>query len=505
MRLPCAQEYQEAVQNPLLAFSDPELKAATAYVNRFKLPISSAGGFAVVFRLKGKGRDWAVRCFTRAASDQERRYAAIASHLRGCKLPYMAAFEYVKKGIFVQGDWHPILKMEWVEGERLDSFVFNNLRDPKKLDVLSLSWKRMLKDLQDAEIAHGDLQHGNILVHQERLHLVDYDGMFVPSLKGMCANELGHRNYQHPERAQRHFDSNIDHFSSWVIYCSLLALSKDPSLWPRRQDDESLVLGVRDYKLPQQSAALKELRAHKDSLLSLAAEQVYAMLSMPVEKLPSLHSLSASPPPPPRTGGLPDWLSTIVRQSSGPQQATSVGGGAVSGTASVGGGAGNQRQGAGAQLGVDATGGAAPANPCPRCKATLVKKFQRLLQVWYFECSRAPACKYRCDDLAGLQLPSPATQVQSGRSQKGTSAGRGSKRKATPPLGNTAGSGKRGKGGSPLPKTRSTPGKKPRSAATRTGAIDECDRCGSRLDLLAGAQSFYICTNYPACDFMKPA
>lgn len=42
----------------------------------------------------------------------------------------------------------------------------------------------MCKKLHEKSIAHGDLQHGNILVDSNgNIYLIDYDSMFVPSLE----------------------------------------------------------------------------------------------------------------------------------------------------------------------------------------------------------------------------------------------------------------------------------------------------------------------------------
>jgi hypothetical protein len=63
--------------------------------------------------------------------------------------------------------------------------------------------------LREAGVAHGDLQHGNVLLvpatdtDRLSLKLVDYDGMFVPALTGAQTGEVGHPAYQHPQRYRR--------------------------------------------------------------------------------------------------------------------------------------------------------------------------------------------------------------------------------------------------------------------------------------------------------------
>src|SRR5208282_2557394 len=110
------------------------------------------------------------------------------------------------RGIRIRGDWYPILKMHWVEGFTLNQFVKNNLDKPQVLDVLCRLWVKLATRLREANIAHCDLQHGNVLLVASNkagslhLKLVDYDGMRVPALAQLNPIEAGHSSYQHPQR-----------------------------------------------------------------------------------------------------------------------------------------------------------------------------------------------------------------------------------------------------------------------------------------------------------------
>jgi ssDNA-binding Zn-finger/Zn-ribbon topoisomerase 1 len=452
MALPNAQEYQEALQYPKSVFDDADLKHSVPYLSRLHLPISSAGGYAIVFKLKGGGRDYAVRCFTRQAGDQQQRYNAIRDHIHKAALPYTVGFDYIQNGIRVNNKWHPVLKMEWAEGQRLDAYIHSILTQPGQIIALSAAWLQMLKDLAAAGIAHGDLQHGNVLVHNGKLRLVDYDGMFVPSLRGRASNEMGHRNYQHPRQTERDFDQHLDRFSSWIIYLSLLALSVEPTLWMRRLDDESLVLSHRDYLSPTQSGALNHLRQHPDARIKDLASKIVQMLSMPLEQLPELSGAGLQVQNKP--GQLPAWLQQYKQ--------------------------------------------AAPkVNNCPKCNASLVKKPNRILKIDYWQCSAAPRCPYTRDDLDGLQQSAPPPQV--GPVASVVSA---PPPIVAPSISNlpTAKTTKR------RTSSKSTPpavrGRKKQVVATRS--IDECDFCGTKLNVVAGNPSYYVCPNYPACNFSKP-
>src|SRR5574341_1249786 len=228
MPWPTPQDYQEALQNPGRSLADPELRAGRVELDPLGLPKPRTGGFASVYRVHCGQGDWAVRCFLRDFQDQQERYTAISDHLTRVKLPYTVDFTFLPQGIRVRGQWYPILKMKWVEGERLDHYIERHLRSPSVLLGLAAHWIQMVKALQQASIAHGDLQHGNVLVVQGNLKLIDYDGMFVPRLNGQVSHEVGHRNYQHPLRTASDFGPHLDNFSAWVVYMSLIALSVDP-------------------------------------------------------------------------------------------------------------------------------------------------------------------------------------------------------------------------------------------------------------------------------------
>src|SRR5579884_1423770 len=105
MSWPTPQDYNEAVQNPRLCFADPELQAGSSEVTTLGLPRPITGNFASVYRVRGPGGDWAVRCFWREYADLQERYAAISRQLQSARLPYTVPFEYLPQGIRVRGAW----------------------------------------------------------------------------------------------------------------------------------------------------------------------------------------------------------------------------------------------------------------------------------------------------------------------------------------------------------------------------------------------------------------
>src|SRR6266498_836531 len=273
MAWPTPQDYNEAVQNPRLAFTDPDLRNGQPELNPLGLPRPISGNFACVYKIQSGGRRWAARCFISEVSDQQRRYEAISTYLTRAALPYTVPFTYLSEGIKVQGRNYPLLKMQWVQGESLNAFVARSIGSPNTLLSLSKIWSRMMAELETANLAHGDLQHGNIVVVGDQLRLIDYDGMFVPSLSGKQSNELGHRNYQLPTRTAWDYGAYLDNFSAWVIYVSLVALAVHPELWnAHRGGDECLILRKEDFLRPEGSAILRDLSASPNSQLRCLVE-----------------------------------------------------------------------------------------------------------------------------------------------------------------------------------------------------------------------------------------
>src|SRR5580704_10409411 len=165
MSWPLSQDYNEAIQSPQSSFSEPELRGGQPVTNALGLPVPRSGNFADVYEFVGaSGGKWAVKCFTREIAGLQERYSAISQHLIQAKLPFTVDFQYLQQGIRIRGQWYPILKMQWVEGQLLNEFVRNNLDKPALLEGLVQIWLRMAKRLREAGIAHADLQHGNVIL-----------------------------------------------------------------------------------------------------------------------------------------------------------------------------------------------------------------------------------------------------------------------------------------------------------------------------------------------------
>jgi len=264
MSWPSMSDYQEAVQNPSNCFSDAQLMAGTPALNALGLPSPVTGGFCSVYQVASGKTRWAVRCFLHNIRDGRERYKEISKYLRGRKLKETVGFEYLQEGIRVRGDWHPVLKMEWVDGLQLNTWVDRHAQDPKALRQLDERWAVLMDALEAQHIGHCDLQHGNVLVDgHDQLKLIDYDGMYVPALRGKGSHEKGHPAYQHPQRDGKDFDDTIDRFAALVISTSLIAVAESPALWKRFYDDDNLIFKRADFMDPDGAPVFQELKKLK--------------------------------------------------------------------------------------------------------------------------------------------------------------------------------------------------------------------------------------------------
>ncbi|MCG3773752.1 MAG: hypothetical protein JW395_0566 [Nitrospira sp.] len=285
---PSNAEYVEALQNPRTCFDDTELKGGEVARTPLEMPKTISGAFASVFSVRGSsGRRYAVKCFTRSVNGQHQRYQAIHTLLGDLAKPWRVEFNYIDRGVLVNGQWHAVLRMEWVEeSQTLIPWLTQNLGYPDRILNVANQFATFIQDLQRAGIAHGDLQHGNLLVDaQQRLRVIDYDGMFVPAIRDLGSNEVGLANYQHPKRSGKDFGPDLDRFSAWLIYGSLLSLVAMPGLWwtMRKDGDEKLLLGREDFEAPLN--AIEGLR-HYGSPFSEFADVLTGSLSSSLAGVP---------------------------------------------------------------------------------------------------------------------------------------------------------------------------------------------------------------------------
>jgi predicted flap endonuclease-1-like 5' DNA nuclease len=309
---PSGAEYVGAIQNPGVSFLDADLRGGRPELTKLGMPKPISGNFASVFSLTAADRQrYAVKCFTRDVPDQRERYEAISRYLNAVapgalSQPWKMDFTFLPEEILVNGRRWPVMKMAWVEAVPLDRWLADHRHDRRSIQELADRFVALVGDLERLKIAHGDLQHGNLLVAADNtLRLVDYDGMYVPALAARDAAELGHRHYQSPARGTGDFTDTVDRFSAWIIYLSLAALAVEPLLWDhlRDQGSEHLLTADEDYQSPAASWRLDQIASVSPEMKNMVG-QIRRYAQVPLSAIPTLAPV-AKPMPLASSAGRP--------------------------------------------------------------------------------------------------------------------------------------------------------------------------------------------------------
>jgi hypothetical protein len=291
MALPGGLAYGQAVQHPAVAFGDdPILGSSSPMPGLFGQPKAFSGNFALVFQLRGDdGRLWAAKCFTRDVPNRDERYGAIHKLLHEIERPWEVEFDYLPAGVLVDGVRHPLVRMEWIDAVTLGTFLRDEDVMTEDVERASEGFRTVVDSLYEDGIAHGDLQHGNVLVDRSGgIRLVDYDGMFVPAISHLGAAELGHPSYQSPHRDRTHFGPHIDHHSAWVIHAALRARALDPQLFHELDiEDDGLLFGATDLTDPFTARVVERFSSAGGELRALAHDLV-EVLGKPPSSVPAL-------------------------------------------------------------------------------------------------------------------------------------------------------------------------------------------------------------------------
>ena len=266
MNYPSINEYKEAI---LFAEDNFEqLKNLRPVLGEDGEPVMTSGNFAVVFKMKDEktGKLHAVKCFLREQEGRAEAYCMIAEELEYVSSTFLTPIKYLDKELFVDtnaGDdtEFPVLLMDWVEGDTLDKYIRKHLDDQYELSLLAYQFSRLAMWLMPQPFAHGDLKPDNILVKSDgTLVLVDYDGMYVPAMKGQKARELGSPDFRHPGRTEEVFDDHIDDFSLASILLSLKAISLQPSLLEEYGASDRLLFSEKDFRNLSESKVMDALK-----------------------------------------------------------------------------------------------------------------------------------------------------------------------------------------------------------------------------------------------------
>ena len=279
MQYPLISEYLAAIQDAHDNLD--KLNHLVPVLDKHGEPYHSSGAFAVVFKMKDEqtGKCYALKCFTEDQEGRAEAYRQIAEELEFVDSPYITSVKYLEKELFVdsncEDDEFPVLLMDWIEGETMETFIAENYTDSYEMSMLCYRFCKMAAWLRSQSFAHGDIKPDNIIVRPDgTLTLVDYDGMFVPAMKGQKSPTIGTKDFSHPLRTIDDFDETIDDFALASIALSLKAISLDSSQLQTYGASDRLLFSATDYLDLSKSkifAALQSLLADVEArtLLSI--------------------------------------------------------------------------------------------------------------------------------------------------------------------------------------------------------------------------------------------
>ena len=278
MQYPLISEYVRAIQDAESNLDS--LSHLVPVLDDHGEPYRSSGAFAVVFKMKDEqtGKYYALKCFTEEQNGRAEAYQQIADELEFIDSPYLTSVKYLDKELFVdcscEDEEFPILLMDWVEGETMETYIANNYTNSYNMGMLCYRFCKMAAWLRSQPFAHGDIKPDNIMVRPDgSLTLVDYDGMYVPAMKGQQSPTVGTRDFSHPLRSVDDFDETIDDFALASIALSLKAISLKSSLLDDYGASDRLLFSTDDYCDLSNSkvlGAMQEL-ANDDDMKSLLA------------------------------------------------------------------------------------------------------------------------------------------------------------------------------------------------------------------------------------------
>ena len=265
MQYPLISEYVKAIQDA--GDNLEQLAYLTPVLDDHGEPYRSSGAFAVVFKMldKSTGKYYALKCFTEEQEGRADAYRQIADELDMVDSPYITSVKYMEKELFVdcqcEEDEFPVLLMDWVDGETMEAYIAANYHNQSAMSMLCYRFGKMAAWLRSQSFAHGDVKPDNIIIRPDgSLTLVDYDGMFVPSMKGCKSPTIGTKDFCHPLRTVDDFDETIDDFSLASIALSLKAISMNSTLLETYGASDRLLFSEKDYRTPSNSKVISALQ-----------------------------------------------------------------------------------------------------------------------------------------------------------------------------------------------------------------------------------------------------
>lgn len=264
-----------------------------------------AGSYAVVFKANDGFRQYAIRCFISSAEETVMRYRKISNYLKTISASWVTNFELIDDEIFVNDRLYPVLKMDWIDGQLINTYVSQILNNNHEISELQKEIAQVSKSLETNQVGHGDIQCGNILIVKDemglaKIKLIDYDGMYIPDFKNQPNLEKGRSEFQHPKRTQYDYNERMDRFPFWVMLTALEALKYDKSLWLEVMQGgfntlDNFLFTIEDFKTPYNSKLFNRLSQLNQPSLNYYLNKLKAFCSSDISAVTELELFDNHP------------------------------------------------------------------------------------------------------------------------------------------------------------------------------------------------------------------
>lgn len=268
MQYPLISEYVQAIADSESNLD--QLSSLHPVLDEHDEPLRTSGAFAVVFKMQDEdtGKCYALKCFTEEQDGRANSYKMITEELADVKSSYVVNVKYLENELFVDSSCtdeteFPVVIMDWIEGETMENFVAREYTNVRSMTMLYHRFCVLASWLSTQAFAHGDIKPDNVMVKPDgSLTLVDYDGMYVPAMKGQESPTIGTKDFTHPLRTSVDFDKSIDDFALASIALSLKAITIDYKLLDLYGAPDRLLFSSEDYIKPSVSKVFKALCAY---------------------------------------------------------------------------------------------------------------------------------------------------------------------------------------------------------------------------------------------------